>query len=173
MISEANVNNTKTSLTNQLRLALKKNLPKVLQPALSIVPFSWQKSGVLSVLNALFKDDLQEGDLDFLQGSWCRISINDLNLHWLISVDNKTFVMTSAQKNSTADVSFNANGDDLLLIAARKEDPDTLFFQRRLIIEGNTELGLGIKNLIDAIDTDELPPLFNKAIQHTANLIQT
>ena len=45
----------------------------------------------------------------------------------------------------------------MILIAARKEDPDTLFFQRRLRIEGDTELGLYVKNLMDAIDLDAMP----------------
>jgi predicted lipid carrier protein YhbT len=34
----------------------------------------------------------------------------------------------------------------------REEDPDTLFFARRLTIEGDTELGLVAKNLLDGID---------------------
>jgi predicted lipid carrier protein YhbT len=38
----------------------------------------------------------------------------------------------------------------------RKEDPDTLFFSRRLLMEGDTELGLLVKNTLDAM---ELPPL--------------
>jgi predicted lipid carrier protein YhbT len=38
----------------------------------------------------------------------------------------------------------------------RKEDPDTLFFSRRLLMEGDTELGLLVKNTLDAL---ELPPL--------------
>jgi predicted lipid carrier protein YhbT len=41
---------------------------------------------------------------------------------------------------------------DLGRLAARKEDPDTLFFSRRLVMEGDTELGLLIKNTLDAID---------------------
>ncbi|HHO69282.1 MAG TPA: hypothetical protein ENK12_09640, partial [Gammaproteobacteria bacterium] len=36
----------------------------------------------------------------------------------------------------------------------RSEDPDTLFFHRRLILEGETETGLYIKNLLDALDFD-------------------
>ena len=32
----------------------------------------------------------------------------------------------------------------------RLEDPDTLFFSRRLVIEGDTELGLALKNALDA-----------------------
>jgi len=34
----------------------------------------------------------------------------------------------------------------------REEDPDTLFFNRKLVIEGDTELGLIVKNLLDSID---------------------
>ncbi|STL79926.1 sterol-binding protein [Escherichia coli] len=48
-------------------------------------------------------------------------------------------------QNAQADVSFSADASDLLMIAARKQDPDTLFFQRRLVIEGDTELGLYVK----------------------------
>jgi predicted lipid carrier protein YhbT len=43
-----------------------------------------------------------------------------------------------------------------MLLARRQEDPDTLFFSRRLSMEGDTELGLLVKNTIDSI---ELPML--------------
>lgn len=48
-------------------------------------------------------------------------------------------------------------GGDLagfLDLATRAEDPDTLFFHRRLTIEGDTETGLHLKNLLDALDYD-------------------
>ncbi|HNF90017.1 MAG TPA: hypothetical protein PLL19_11845, partial [Thiobacillaceae bacterium] len=32
----------------------------------------------------------------------------------------------------------------------------TLFFNRRLLIEGDTDLGLTLKNLLDAVDWDDL-----------------
>jgi predicted lipid carrier protein YhbT len=51
-----------------------------------------------------------------------------------------------------ADVTFAAMGDDFLALVLRREDPDTLFFKRRLVIEGDTELGLLIKNSLDALD---------------------
>jgi predicted lipid carrier protein YhbT len=38
---------------------------------------------------------------------------------------------------------------------ARQQDPDTLFFHRKLAIEGDTELGLVVKNLLDRIDWGE------------------
>jgi predicted lipid carrier protein YhbT len=37
-------------------------------------------------------------------------------------------------------------------LAARAEDPDTLFFQRRVSFEGETETGLAIKNALDALE---------------------
>jgi predicted lipid carrier protein YhbT len=70
------------------------------------------------------------------------------------------------------DVSFSGNANDLILIAARKEDPDTLFFQRRLRIEGDTELGLYVKNLMDAIDLASMPNVLRIALVQMAEFIE-
>ncbi len=50
-----------------------------------------------------------------------------------------------------ADVTIRAEARDYLALALRREDPDTLFFTRRLVIEGDTALGLEIKNALDAL----------------------
>lgn len=52
------------------------------------------------------------------------------------------------------DVRISGNLADFALLATRSEDPDTLFFQRRLSIEGDTATGLHIKNLLDALEFD-------------------
>ncbi len=57
----------------------------------------------------------------------------------------------------TPDLSFRANLSAFLQLLARQEDPDTLFFNRELSIVGDTELGLMIKNMLDAIDWPRLP----------------
>ena len=44
-----------------------------------------------------------------------------------------------------------------LVLMTRQEDPDSLFFRRRLQLTGDTELGLHLKNFLDALDPDELP----------------
>ena len=49
------------------------------------------------------------------------------------------------------DVTVRAHLSDYLALALRAEDPDTLFFSRRLVIEGDTELGLVVKNALDAL----------------------
>ena len=41
---------------------------------------------------------------------------------------------------------------------AGQVDPDTLFFRRKLAIEGNTELGLTLKNFLDSQDPEQLIP---------------
>lgn len=55
---------------------------------------------------------------------------------------------------------------------AEKEDPDSLFFQRRLRIEGDTELGLEVKNLMDSLDLDELPKIVRLALNDLALFVQ-
>ena len=54
------------------------------------------------------------------------------------------------------DLSITGTLHTFLLLAARREDSDTLFFQRRLRMEGDTELGLEVKNFLDGLDVDSL-----------------
>ncbi len=49
------------------------------------------------------------------------------------------------------DVTIRASLEDYVRLALRRDDPDTLFFTRRLVIEGDTALGLSIKNALDAL----------------------
>ncbi len=57
----------------------------------------------------------------------------------------------------TPDLAFRANLSAFLQLAARQEDPDTLFLKRALAIEGDTELGLIVKNMLDAVEWPSLP----------------
>jgi predicted lipid carrier protein YhbT len=149
-----------------------KVMPKILQPSLRFVPFSAQKSLLIPALHSVFSEAITDGDFEFLQDKWLKISIIDLQLNWWLSFDQDQLIMASSKDNITEDVSFSANGDDLVLIAGRKQDPDTLFFQRRLKIEGDTELGLEVKNLIDAIDIEQLPSSIHDLVDFGANFLQ-
>ncbi len=46
---------------------------------------------------------------------------------------------------------------DLLLLTSRQEDADTLFFQRRLQLTGDTELGLTARNLLERLPWETVP----------------
>ncbi|MGB1261457.1 MAG: ubiquinone anaerobic biosynthesis accessory factor UbiT [Cognaticolwellia sp.] len=147
-------------------------LPKILKPSLRLVPFYLQKSLLISLLHSIFKEAIADDDFEFLTGKWLKISITDIDLHWWLSFENNQLIMATPQQAITEDVSFSASGDNLLLIAGRKQDPDTLFFQRRLKIEGDTELGLAVKNLIDAVEIDQLPSAVHTVINTLAELIE-
>lgn len=60
---------------------------------------------------------------------------------------------------ATPDLAFRANLSAFLQLLTRQEDPDTLFFNRELSIEGDTELGLIVKNMLDAVEWPKLPGL--------------
>ena len=88
------------------------------------------------------------------------------------SSSNFNFKISGAYSKPKTDVSFSTCVNDLILVAGRKEDADTLFFQRRLSIEGDTELGLEVKNLLDNIEFDNLPPIAEKFINHFADFVK-
>lgn len=56
------------------------------------------------------------------------------------------------------DLTISASAADFLALARREQDPDTLFFSRRLAMEGDTELGLMVKNALDAMELPLLDP---------------
>jgi len=159
-----------------LRSRMIEVMPKILRPSLRLLPFSAQKVLLLPALSSVFQESIEDGDFEFLQDKWLKISIIDLNLDWWLSFDQDKLVMASKSdllaSNITEDVCFSATGDDLILIAGRKQDPDTLFFQRRLKVEGDTELGLEVKNLIDAIDIDQLPSSVHSLVAFSATFLQ-
>ncbi|MCS3424123.1 putative lipid carrier protein YhbT [Rahnella sp. BIGb0603] len=153
----------------KLRARLVRQGPSLLSVPLKFTPFALQRQVLQQVLSGQLRQALADGELDFLEGRWLKIDVSDLSLSWLMSVDEGKLIV--AEKGD-ADVSFSGNANDLILIAARKEDPDTLFFQRRLRIEGDTELGLYVKNLMDSIDLDTMPLLLKNGLLRLADFVE-
>lgn len=113
-----------------------------------------------SLLESLLKHSLRaqqaDGELDFLQGRRLRIRILDAKLDWLITHEQDRWHVLNRRLAANATISSTLR--DLILLASRREDPDTLFFQRRLLIEGDVEFGLQAKNLLDSLEWEALPP---------------
>ncbi len=61
-------------------------------------------------------------------------------ISWFFSCGPRNEILM--QKSAQTDVCIRGNLCSFILLAARKEDPDTLCFQRDLVIEGDTDLGL-------------------------------
>lgn len=79
-----------------------------------------------------------------------RISVIDAQLTFDFEWRQGAF--SACRHSEKFDLLIGATAHDFLLLAQRQEDPDTLFFSRRLVMEGDTELGLLVKNTLDAID---------------------
>lgn len=56
------------------------------------------------------------------------------------------------------DLTISAKSRDFIALLTREEDPDTLFFSRRLLNEGDTDLGLLVKNTLDAVELPRFDP---------------
>ncbi len=134
-----------------------------------LTPFALKRQVLQQVLSWQFRQALNDGELDFLEGRWLSIEVRDIGLKWFTSVENERLIVSDAAQ---ADVSFSADASDLLMIAARKQDPDTLFFQRRLVIEGDTELGLYVKNLMDAIELEQMPKALRVMLMQLADFVE-
>jgi len=135
-----------------------------------VTPYAVQKRVLSLVLNQAFREPLRHGELDFLEDAKVRIRVTDLNIDWLIRVGADAF--TPLDRRLGEDVSISGESPDFVLLATRQADPDTLFFQRRIRIEGDTELGLGIKNTMDSMDWDDLPAPLRRLLQLISLLIE-
>ncbi len=125
-------------------------LPSTLTLPLRALPALVHNTLLVTTLNKIFSDDLKNGELDFLEGKVMHISIEDAGLEYRLSLQNNRLVVCDT--NTSADLSLQGNVYDYLLLASRQEDTDTLFFNRHLHIQGDTELGLYVKNYLDGMD---------------------
>jgi predicted lipid carrier protein YhbT len=105
-------------------------------------------------LNLALAKKLNPDVTQMLVGKKLRLQVTDAR--WAFDFEWKNDRFVACQKLEAADLTISASAHDFVKLARRQEDPDTLFFNRRLAMEGDTELGLLVKNTIDAI---ELPVL--------------
>jgi len=110
-------------------------------------------------LNAALKMKLlPEGELNLLEGKLFRVRINDTGGEASYTYRDGMF-RPVFRADRDPDLAFAANLSAYLQLLARQEDPDTLFFNRELEITGDTELGLIVKNMLDAVEWPTLPQL--------------
>lgn len=112
---------------------------------------TWPTSFTFScILGLVLRQTIRRRDLQALYGKRIAIHVTDAGLHLYFTVQSGGF--SAATGNVAPDLAISATAYDFYLLAMRKEDSDTLFFNRRLVVEGDTELGLIAKNMLDAIE---------------------
>lgn len=133
-----------------------------------VVPKTLQAHALEPLLNHALRELIENGEFDFLEGHCCAISVREHHLDWHLCFDGAKL---SIQPDVKPDVTISATIPAFLDLISQRADPDALFFQRQLLIEGDVELGLYVKNLLDALDEDDLPELWQKCLLALRKLI--
>ena len=139
--------------TPLLRLARLLPPPHTVSPLLSRLPQYWHAKLLQRAMHQALAEPVRAGELDFLATRTIGIEATDLGLSWAIGLRGGQLTVV----DDRAEASVRGSVTDLMLLASRAEDADTLFFQRRLVLIGDTELGLLARNTLDRIDWERIP----------------
>lgn len=131
-------------------------------------PFSLQQWLLQNSLQQLLAEAIEEGELDFLEGRTLAIRLTDMGIGW--RVVGRHSHLQVIPLDGPADASIQGRARAFVLLASGREDPDTLFFRRELSLEGDTELGLAVKNLLDSVGLETLPTPLRKLLSGAGSL---
>ena len=137
----------------QLPAFLPHTFPQPLAKAIAALPPWPASSAFAAACNLATWPSLKELDWTHVQGRRFCVAVKDMGLRLHFSLRANGF---HSERNGPADVTFTATAQDFARLALRLEDPDTLFFNRRLLIEGDTDLGLTVKNMLDAVELERV-----------------
>ena len=111
----------------------------------------------VGALNLTLARQLPEDVAEALQGRTLRLAVRDAGVHCDFCWQGTRFAPLH-RVQGTPDLIIRAHASDFIALARRSQDPDTLFFNRRLSMEGDTELGLMVKNTLDAMELPVFDP---------------
>lgn len=137
-------------MTDTLAHAQRHTVPPPLAAVLSRLPPYPGSLLLVTGLNLVLARQLPADVAERLQGQRIRIHVRDAGLKFDFAWRGTMFRASAPQP--ATELTLSANAHDFLRLAQRLDDPDTLFFNRRLSMEGDTELGLVVKNALDALE---------------------
>ena len=126
-------------------------IPILLRLPLRLTPSRLHATLIARAVNKVLDHEPCAGRLAALNGKTIQLKITDLGIAIFLHIREGR---VSAATGSEKDVAIRGSTADFLQLAARREDPDTLFFQRRLSLEGDTDTGLHLKNFLDNLELD-------------------
>ena len=121
----------------------------LLRGVISRLPQFPPSAATAFMLNVVLRDVLNGPELDAARNKLVKVEIPDVGLSLSYRVHNTG---VAASGNDIPDVTITADSNALWSLVTGREDADMLFFSRRLVMSGDTELGLFIRNTLDAID---------------------
>ena len=144
--------------------------PARLAPVLRLLPGAIQARLLEAILRRALSTPVAAGALEPLLGRRLGIEVTDLGLRWIVAVDHTGLRVCAT--DGSAEATVRGSATDLLLLASRRDDADTLFFQRRLVLTGDTELGLTARNLLDQLQWEDVPLGLRIALHRCAGLAE-
>lgn len=145
-------------------------MPTPLGPALGRLAGPLGETVVSALASRIMAARIREGELDFLRGCVVAIKITDADITWHFTLTDTRARIESA--TGSPGTTIRGDSGAFLLMASRRVDPDTLFFNRRLFLEGDTELGLQLKNVLDTLESDELPRPLARLLDHAGRVAE-
>jgi len=147
----ASITSLNSPLVGQTLSVLREYLPSP-APMLGAIdrsiPVPLKQLAAEAPLNRLFAQAISDGEFDDFEGRRIRLEVNGGQPGITIGFWAGRLRVIDGPGEAVVRGSLFA----FRTLARREQDPDQLFFQRKLVIEGDTELGLGLKNLLDSLD---------------------
>jgi O2-independent ubiquinone biosynthesis accessory factor UbiT len=137
------------------RLARHMPPPARVGQALRLCPSRLRERLLADSLNRYLAGQVHNDEWTLLEGKVLAIELSDLQLAWRLAC--RAGRLHAAEPGSGIDATISGRAGDFILLAGRLEDPDTLFFERRLQVTGDTASGLLLRNLLDRLPAEALP----------------
>lgn len=144
--------------------------PRLVALPIRLCPPPVQRRVLERALNHLLAELVTDDEFDFLAGERLAVEVSDMDLRWVITAGERR--LQTLPGREPADATIRGRALEFLLLAARLEDPDTLFFQRRLEVTGDTTLGLTTRNLLDRLPLEALPLPLRIALNRAGRFAQ-
>jgi predicted lipid carrier protein YhbT len=101
------------------------------------------------VLNRVLLPRLDADARAALAGRCVEVHVSDFGVRMRLALAARGFAL--APRRAAVVLRVSATAGAFWRMASGEEDADTLFFERALVMEGDTEFGLLLKNTLDAV----------------------
>ena len=133
----------------QLNPGLRQGLQRVVHDVVSALPVAPPSFVAAQVLNHVLLPRLPASARPALSGRSVVVEVSDLGLRVRLILGPNGFQIAPAALPCALRMAATLGTYRSLLRG--EEDADRLFFERALVMEGDTELGLVLKNTLDAV----------------------
>jgi O2-independent ubiquinone biosynthesis accessory factor UbiT len=123
--------------------------PEALRRLIERLPVRPPSILLAMVLNRTLLPKLDADARCGLAGRCVEVVVNDFGVRFRLQLGDRGFAPAAAQ--AVVALRISASAAVFWSLAEAAEDADTLFFERKLLMQGDTEYGLLLKNTLDAI----------------------